>query len=103
MNRLSDVPQPGYLVIYGKRGGYKYLHIGMVTDVIDNGDGTYLISTVEGNVSSRIKRYTYLYDKNGGEKNFMACPEELQTDTDTFQYTPHNKDWCITIFCQTWF
>lgn len=103
MNRLTDVPQPGYLVIYGKQGGYAYLHTGLVTAVTDNGDGTYLVQTVEGNVSNRIKRYCYLYDKNGGKKNFKACPKDLQTDTDTFQYTPHQSTWLITTFCQTWF
>lgn len=105
MNRLSDVPRPGYLVIYGKKGGYQYLHVGLVTDVVDNGDGTYILSTVEGNVSSRIKRYQYLYDINGGKNNFKDCPEEMRTHTeeDVFQYTKHNKEWCINIFCQTWY
>ena len=102
MERLSDIPKPGYLVIYGKKDGYAYLHIGMVTAVTDNGDGTYLIQTVEGNVSNRIKRYCYLYDKNGGKKNFLECPSDAQTDPDTFQYTPHDKNWMITTFCQTW-
>ena len=102
MNRLSDVPKPGYLVIYGKKGGYAYLHTGMVTAVQDRGDGTYIIQTVEGNVSNRIKRYCYLYDKNGGKKNFLECPAELQTEPDTFQYSPHDKNWMITTFCQTW-
>ena len=102
MERLSDIPKPGYLVIYGKKGGYAYLHIGMVTAVTDRGDGTYIIQTVEGNVSNRIKRYCYLYDKNGGKKNFLECPAELQTEPDTFQYSPHDKNWMITTFCQTW-
>ncbi len=103
MIRLSDTPRPGSLVIYGKKGGYAYLHVGMVTAVTDLGDDTYIVQTVEGNVSSRIKRYCYLYDKYGDKKNFQACPEEYQTSPDIFQYTPHNKDWMITTFCSTWF
>ncbi len=103
MKRLSDTPAPGSLVIYGKKGGYAYLHVGMVTAVTALGDDTYIIQTVEGNVSNRIKRYCYFYDKNGGKKNFQACPEEYQTSPDVFQYTPHDKDWMITAFCLTWF
>lgn len=104
MERLSDIPRPGYLVIYGKRDYYAYIHIGMVTDVIDQGNGVYQIFTVEGNVSNRIKRYSYLYDTNAKkERNMSAVPEADRTDTDTFQYTPHAKEWYVNVFCQTWY
>ncbi len=103
MNRLTDVPRAGYPVIYGEKGGYQYLHVGLVTHVLPLGDEKYIVSTVEGNVSSRIKRYTYLYDKNGGKNNFLDCPEAYRTDDNIDQYTKHNKDWSITTFCQTWF
>lgn len=103
MERLSPIPRPGYLVIYGKWDRYAYTHIGMVTDVVDRGDGTYQIFTVEGNVSSRIKRYSYIYDTNAKpRKNMSDTPEALRTDPGTFQYTKHQKDWYINIFCQTW-
>ncbi len=104
MDRITDVPKPGYLVIYGKRDYYDYVHVGMVTDGEDLGDGTYIVRTVEGNVSSRIKRYCYLYDANDTtEHNYGPPPEEYQTDPDTFQYTVHQKEWFVNVFCQTWF
>lgn len=103
MKRLTDVPQPGYLVIYGKRDYYAYIHIGLVTDVVDRGDGVYQIFTVEGNVSNRIKRYSYLYDTNAKhERNMKEVPEADREDPKTFQYTPHDKNWYVNIFCQTW-
>lgn len=103
MERLSSIPRPGYLVIYGKQDYYAYTHVGMVTDVIDRGDGTYQIFTVEGNVSSRIKRYSYLYDSTAkAEKNMSDAPEDVRLEPDIYQYTKHQKDWYITTFCQTW-
>lgn len=103
MERLTNIPRPGYLVIYGKRDYYAYTHIGMVTDVVDRGDGTYQIFTVEGNVSSRIKRYAYIYDTNAKpERNMSDTPEALRQDPGTFQYTTHQKDWYVNVFCQTW-
>ena len=104
MNRLSDVPRPGYLVIYGKKGGYAYLHVGLVTGVKELEEGKYLVQTVEGNVSNRIKRYCYLYVRDGGKNNYQVCPEEYQLSPDTFgKYQKHDKNWMITTFCQTWF
>ncbi len=104
MERVTNIPRPGYLVIYGKRDYYNYMHVGMITDVEDLGEGLYLVSTVEGNMSSRIKRYCYLYDSNDTtEHNYREPDEEYQTDPDTFQYTIHQKEWFIYAICQTWF
>lgn len=104
MNRLSDVPKPGYLVIYGRKGGYAYTHVGMVTGVRDLGDDKYIVQTVEGNVSSQIKRYCYLYDKNAGKSNYKQCPEDFRLMPDVFnKYQKHQNDWMITTFCATWF
>ncbi len=104
MNRVTNIPRPGYLVIYGKRDYYNYVHVGMITDVEDLGDGLFLVKTVEGNLSSRIKRYCYLYDSNDTtEHNYRAPDEEYQTDPDTFQYGVHQKQWFIYAICQTWY
>ncbi len=103
MERLSEVPRPGYLVIYGQRKRYDTIHVGMITDVTDREDGTYVIRTVEGNVSSRIKRYCYLYDStNTDQHNYSALPEDEWTERDIYQYTIHQKDWFIYRFCATW-
>ena len=103
MKRLSSTPQPGYLVIYGEQKAYGYKHIGLVTDVDDLGGGVYLLKTVEGNMSNRIKRFCYLYDTNESLKNTKPCPAEYRrTDGEINDYE-HIKKWRITTFCQTWF
>ncbi len=104
MERITNIPKPGYLVIYGKRDYYNFMHVGMITDAEPLGDGKYIVRTVEGNMSSRIKRYCYLYDANDTtEHNYSEAPEEYQTDKDTFQYTIHQKKWFVYAICQTWF
>ena len=103
MNRLSMTPKPGYLVVYGQRRGYGYKHIGLLTDVDDLGDGKYLLKTVEGNMSNRIKRYCYIFDSNESVRNTSACPEEYRLDNGEINDYQHIKDWNITTFCQTWF
>ena len=103
MNRLTTVPRPGYLVVHGQRRGYGYKHIGLVTDVDDLGGGVYLLKTVEGNMSNRIKRYCYLYDTNEKVKNTKPCPDEYELDNGEINDYQHIKDWTITTFCQTWF
>ena len=103
MNRLSMVPQPGYLVVYGEQRGYGYKHIGMVTDVDDLGNGVYLLKTVEGNMSNRIKRYCYLFDSNEKQRNTKPCPKEYIRDDGEINDYEHIKKWNITTFCQTWF
>ncbi len=103
MNRLSMIPQPGYLVVYGEQRGYGYKHIGMVTDVDDLGNGVYLLKTVEGNMSNRIKRYCYLFDSNEKQRNTKPCPKEYIRDDGEINDYEHIKKWNITTFCQTWF
>lgn len=103
MNRLSKIPRPGYLVIYGQRDYYAFVHVGMITQVEDCGNGVYRIYTVEGNMSNRIKRYGLLYDSNApGEKNLADMPEAERANPDIDQYTMHKKDWYVNTFCQTW-
>lgn len=109
MHRLSRIPKPGALVIYGERDYYAYTHIGIVTDVIDHGDGTYQIFTVEGNVSSRIRRFSFLYDSNyttekEHQRDMTLVPKEARTQEDTYEYEKQykNKTWYINVFCHTW-
>lgn len=103
MDRLTMVPRPGYLVIYGQQKGYGYKHIGLVADVDDLGGGLYLIKTVEGNMSSTIRRYCYLFDSNEKVKNLKPCPAEYVRDDAGINAYEHVSNWNITTFCQTWF
>ena len=118
MDRITQTdPRPGYLVIYGYRdhkesSAYPYAHVGLVTDVKDLGDGKFLISTVEGNLSSRIKRFTYVYDSNipankakpnaKTNLNMFDAPDDVPREQD-IQYTPHQTYWYVTEFCMTWY
>ncbi|MBR4359300.1 MAG: CHAP domain-containing protein [Clostridia bacterium] len=109
MERVTHVPRPGYLVIYGRReskklSAYAFVHVGLVTDVVDRGNGLYTVYTVEGNLSSRIKRFCYLYDANDTTSHNMSqVPPEEQTDPGVYQYTPQQDTWYVTEFCQTWY
>lgn len=103
MERITNIPRVGYLVIYGQRDYTSLIHIGMITEVKDMGDGVYELSTVEGNVSSRIKRYRYLYDsKNDNERNMSTLPEQDRLD-DVYQYELHQDNWYVASICATWF
>lgn len=105
LDRISNVPRAGYLVIYGKMGGYKTMHVGLVTRAENRGDGVYLMETVEGNLSSRIKRLTYLYDSKAKDpkRNMSMLPEDEQTEPQVFQYRLNSEDWRVTAFAQTWY
>ena len=104
MERTTKIPRPGYLVIYGSvKDSYGYKHVGLVTNVTDLGDGLYLVSTVEGNMSKTVKRYCYVYNAwNVTHENLSPAPEEAQIDP-AIQYTPHQDTWYVTEFCMTWY
>lgn len=106
MDRTTQIPRPGYLVIYGRRGGYKTLHVGLVTAVFDRGEGVYQVETVEGNLANRIKRLTYLYDSkvvNHNQKNLSILPEDERVAPEVFQYRLTDENWRVTTFAQTWY
>ena len=104
MERTTNIPRPGYIVIYSVTGkSYNNIHTGMVVDVKALGDGRFLLTTIEGNVSSRVKKYQYYYDSNEEAatkmRNMQALPEELQTD-EKVCYKLHDESWYIKVFCQ---
>lgn len=105
MDRVSRIPRPGYLVIYGNRGGYKTTHVGLVSSVRDMGDSVYLLETVEGNLGGRVKRLSYLYDSRTEDpkRNMAVLPETQQTQPDVFQYRLNDDNWRVTAFAQTWY
>lgn len=103
-NRLTHIPEKGYYIIYGKKGSTPYTHVAIITNVTAQGDGKYVLETVEGNLNSRIKRYSYLYDSLAvkPEKNVLPMPQEMRTRGDLFQYD-YVSEFYITAFGQTWY
>ena len=103
-NRLSNIPRPGYYIIYGRRGSTPYTHIGLITAVTDMGGGVYMLDTVEGNLNARIRRYRYLYDSlaEKKERNIRPIPQELQTEPENFLYK-YVDNFYINVFGQTWY
>lgn len=103
-NRLTNIPQPGYYIIYGRRGSTPYTHIGLISAVQEMGEGVYLLETVEGNLGSRIKRFSYLYDSlaEKKERNIKPIPREMQTQPDTFNYA-YVDNFYVNVFGQTWY
>ena len=100
MNRSTNVPQPGFLLVYGC-GYNKTIHVGLVYAVEELGGGKYRITTLEGNMSKRVKMYVHDYDmnaevntKNKKSTNLSLVPEEERTlqESDHMDYTiPSSK------------
>lgn len=106
MERTTNIPRPGYMVIYSVTNkSYNNIHTGLVVDVQDLQDGRYLLTTIEGNVSSRVKKYQYYYDSSEEaaqkQENMQALPSDMQVDEKTC-YELHSKDWFVKVFCQTY-
>lgn len=103
-NRLSNIPQPGYYIIYGRKGSTPYTHVGLITAVTEMGEGVYMLETVEGNLNARIKRYSYLYDSlaQRKERNIKQLPENMMQRPDIFNYK-YVDNFYINVFGQTWY
>ncbi len=106
MERVTNIPRPGYMVIYSvTHKSYDNRHTGLVVNAEDLGNGRYLLTTIEGNVSSTVKKYQYYYDSSEEaakeERNMEPLPQEMQTD-DKICYKLHSEDWFVKVFCQTY-
>ena len=114
LGRFVGVPKPGYTVIYVDMSkAYLTTHIGSVVAVEDRGGGLYAVTTVEGNMSNTVKRYTYLYDSNKSnheittdtrkhlQENMLTLPESEHTDP-LSQYELHTDHWSVFGFGATW-
>lgn len=103
-NRISGIPQTGYYIVYGRKGSTPYTHIGLVTRVEEMGEGRYLLETVEGNLSNRIKRFSYVYDSMAERKenNISPIPENRRTQPETFFYE-YVDNFYLNAFGQTWY
>lgn len=112
MERITAVPRPGYLIIFGAKNYYADVHVGMITDVIDMGDGLYQLFTVEGNIGgSTVKRFSFLYDSLAEDikKNMSYLPEEEWTVEGVHYEGPRQTkadgkkyNWYVQAICQTW-
>ncbi|MBQ2701129.1 MAG: CHAP domain-containing protein [Clostridia bacterium] len=107
INRSTRVPQPGYLLIYGVRqSANKTVHVGMVYDVEALGNGKYRLTTIEGNMSNRVKMYVHDYDMYAKDwtKNLSAIPKEERTreENSYFNYKMQSDKWYVNCFLMPW-
>ncbi len=103
LNRFTDIPRPGYQVIYGVIGGTSSTHVGLVETVTELSPGVYELTTIEGNVSDTVKRYCTRYTVKPKQKyqNYRAVPKAEQS-RDGVQYKLQKAEWYITGFGVTW-
>ena len=107
MNRTTRMPQPGYLLIYAvRKSANKTTHVGLVYDVEDLGNGKYRLTTIEGNMSNRVKMYVHDYDMNAEDwtKNLSAVPKEERTQEESsyFNYKLQDDSWYVNCFLMPW-
>ena len=85
---------PSFLLVYGCSYN-KTIHVGLVYDVEELGDGKFRITTLEGNMSKRVKMYIHDYDmnaevitKNKESTNLTLVPEaeRILAESDHLDY-----------------
>ena len=105
MGRSTDIPQRGFLLVYGQSYN-RTIHIGLVYDVEELGNDRYRITTIEGNMSNRVKMYVHDYDRSVGNTtgNLTAVPKEERTQEETswFNYKMQEKNWYVNCFLMPW-
>jgi len=103
VDRLVDIPKPGYQIFYGRVGGAPTLHTGIVESVREISEGVFELTTLEGNVGARIKRFCTRYTLTPKRKhrNYSTVPSKERIVEDA-QYKLQNEDWYITGFGKTW-
>ncbi len=89
MYRSTRIPQKGFLVVYGAQSYNRTVHVGLVYDVEELGEGRYRITTLEGNMSNTIRMYVHDYDMNAAKesKNLTSPPEEERTQAETKNFS----------------
>lgn len=106
MNRTTRVPQPGYLLVYGAEDYQKTLHVGLVYAVEELGGGRYRLTTIEGNMSNRVKMYVHDYNMYAEpwNTNLSLVPEKERTQKETsyFNYKIQGKKWHVNCFLMPW-
>ena len=116
LNRITRVPQKGYIAVYGNEGSggsTPYYHVGLVYDVEKLSDGKYRITTIEGNVKGHtIRMFVRDYDMNlASDKKLkvddMSLVPETERDREetnifSYGYAYSKKHMYITIFLMPW-
>ena len=116
LNRITRVPQKGFIAVYGNEGSggsTPYYHVGLVYDVEKLSDGIYRITTIEGNVKGHtVKMYVRDYDLNKASdkkqkpKDMTLVPKEErdreETNIFSYGYAYTKKNMYITIFLMPW-
>ena len=126
MNRITRMPQKGFIAVYGNEGSggsTAYYHVGLVYDVEDLGDGKYRITTIEGDVLTpgdethkknghTVRMFIRDYDMNLAsdkkqKKKDMTLVPESERDREenalfSYGYAYKNKKMYITIFLMPW-
>ena len=116
LNRITRVPQKGFIAVYGNEGSggsTPYYHVGLVYDVEKLSDGIYRITTIEGNVKGHtVKMYVRDYDMNKASdkkqkpKDMSLVPEEErdreESNIFSYGYAYTKKKMYVTIFLMPW-
>ena len=107
MGRATKMPQKGFLLVYAVRRSNNYTtHVGLVYDVQDLGGGKYRLTTIEGNMSSRVKMYVHDYDMNAADptRNLSVIPESERTQKENvkFNYKLQMDTWYVNRFLMPW-
>ncbi|MBP5727042.1 MAG: CHAP domain-containing protein [Clostridia bacterium] len=116
LNRITRVPQKGFIAVYGNEGSggsTPYYHVGLVYDVEKLSDGVYRITTIEGNVKGHtVKMYVRDYDMNKASdkkqkpKDMSLVPEEErdreESNIFSYGYAYTKKKMYVTIFLMPW-
>lgn len=126
MNRITRVPQKGFIAVYGNEGSggsTPYYHVGLVYDVEKLSEGKYRITTIEGDVltsgdsthkknAHTVRMFVRDYDMNLAsdkkekKKDMTLVPEdERDREEDalfSYDYAYKKKKMYITIFLMPW-
>ena len=126
MNRITRVPQKGFIAVYGNEGSggsTPYYHVGLVYDVENLGDGKFRITTIEGDVLTpgddthkknghTVRMFIRDYDMNLAadkklkKKDMTLVPESEQDKEEnalfSYGYAYKKKNMYITIFLMPW-
>lgn len=106
LHRTTKIPQRGFIVDYGT-GSNKYVHVGIVYDVEDRGNGIYRLTCIEGAMRNTVRMFVYDYDSNAEmKKNTSTIPKEERTQEESkiFTYKPHvsGQKYYINCFFMPW-
>ena len=121
-NRITRVPQKGFIAVYGnegKGGSTPYYHVGLVYDVEKLSEGKYRLTTIEGDVVTPgdashkknghtvrmfIRDYDMTTEKKLDDMPLVPEDERDREENALFSYGAayRNKNMYISIFLMPW-